>query len=334
MKNTDFLSVSSYIRVQEKRVLNGSALDRVVEAETMEDALHMLTQNSDYDFNLLERVEDYEESVRAEQRRVFKMVYDLCKAFPSVVEVIGCKYDYHNVKVAIRANYLDQRYGAPYIEATPVAPEAIVRVVEKFDTKANLPKHILQAVRVGKAAFAEHENPQDLDISLDKEMYAYMLEQAKQTESKLIIGYVQQLIDFYNFKTLVRVKSMEKGSSFLARALIPGGKTDMDLFKTSYSKTINALVASFVYKDYGAVVKAGMEVFERERKYAELEKLVDNYMLEYLQAAKRIPFGPEVPFAYLLAKENELRQVRILLACKQNQIPAEILKERLRDNYV
>jgi V/A-type H+-transporting ATPase subunit C len=46
-----------------------------------------------------------------------------------------------------------------------------------------------------------------------------------------------------------------------------------------------------------------------------------------------VPYGPETVFAYIAAKENEIRQARIILTCKANGVSPDVLRERLRDNY-
>lgn len=335
MKNTDFLSMSSYVRVQEKRLLDKGSIERVADAPSTGEALRMLSQNTDYDFGALRRPEDYEIVIRAELRRAYKMAYEVSRGIcPVLPEILGCKYDYHNVKVALKAKFLGQKVNTPWVEATPIPPQDIEKLVEKYDTKSSLPPYILQAVAAGNEAFEKSQNPQDIDIVLDKLMYAHMLELAQGLGNDFITGYVKSAIDFYNLKTLMRVKGMQKGTAFLSDCMAEGGNTDPSFFLQSYSKTAGALSLAFAFKSYGEEVKAGVDAYERTGNYAELERLLDNYLMGYAKDAKRVSFGPEILFTYLVSKENEIRQIRIVVACKQNQIGSEILKERLRDNYV
>ena len=44
--------------------------------------------------------------------------------------------------------------------------------------------------------------------------------------------------------------------------------------------------------------------------------------------------GPEPVIAYLLAKENEIKIIRIIMVGKINRLPTEEIRERLRDVYV
>ncbi|MDK2799758.1 MAG: V/A-type H+/Na+-transporting ATPase subunit [Clostridiales bacterium] len=45
-------------------------------------------------------------------------------------------------------------------------------------------------------------------------------------------------------------------------------------------------------------------------------------------------FGIEPLVAYLMAKENEIKIVRIIMVGKINNISNEIIRERLREAYV
>lgn len=332
MKDTDFLSMTTYVRVQEKKLLDRAAIDRVSDAANVRDALRLITQHSAYDFGALRRPEDYETVVKAELRGTYQMAYRIAANIPELPEILGCKYDYHNVKVALKAKYLGQE-GGPYVEATPVEPSLIAKVVAKYDSKANLPLNLHAAIQAGSAAYERAENPQDIDIALDQLQYAHMLALAARIESAFITGYVRALIDFYNVRTLMRVKNMQKGTAFLAECLVPGGNADPAFFLQNYGKSGGALALAFAFKSFGGEVKAGVEAYEKSGNFAELERLLDNSLIHYVRGAKRISFGPEVLFAYLVSKENEIRQIRIVVACKQNQIPSEVLKERLRDNY-
>lgn len=64
------------------------------------------------------------------------------------------------------------------------------------------------------------------------------------------------------------------------------------------------------------------------------ELFCDNYLMDYIKNAKYIPYGAEVPMAYLLAKETEYKVVSMILAGRQTGLSANSIKERLRALYV
>ena len=64
------------------------------------------------------------------------------------------------------------------------------------------------------------------------------------------------------------------------------------------------------------------------------ERWCDNRIIETIKPQKYNPFtvGPIV--AYILARLNEIKTVRIILTCKLNRLPEEAIRERVREMYV
>jgi V/A-type H+-transporting ATPase subunit C len=127
---------------------------------------------------------------------------------------------------------------------------------------------------------------------------------------------------------------MKKPAAFVSGCVIPGGSVDESFYAANYNKAPSALAQSGFYKSFGAALKKGVEEFEKSGNFSQLERLLDNYLIGETKKAKYITYGPEIVYAYLFSKENEIRQVRILLAGKRNGIRPDALKERLRECYV
>ena len=65
-----------------------------------------------------------------------------------------------------------------------------------------------------------------------------------------------------------------------------------------------------------------------------MEKLCDNLKVRYAKGAQFITAGIEPIAAFYVAKEMELKNLRMVLTGKLVGIPEETLKERLREAYV
>ena len=78
--------------------------------------------------------------------------------------------------------------------------------------------------------------------------------------------------------------------------------------------------------------KEGAELFKKS--FSDFEKWCDNLKLRYVKKMKNNCFGFEPILAFLIGKEFEIQTVRIILAGKENSVPSEIIRERLRDMYV
>ncbi|MBA7667994.1 hypothetical protein ES703_76097 [subsurface metagenome] len=66
----------------------------------------------------------------------------------------------------------------------------------------------------------------------------------------------------------------------------------------------------------------------------ELELSCDNFLLEYVKKTKLVTAGLEVLIAYLIAKENEIKLLRSILTGKINEIPVQMIRERMRETFI
>lgn len=333
MNSQDFVELSAYIRLLEKRLLSAAAIARILEASGSKEVLRQISQNSGYDFTVLKRSEDYEGVLRESLLDLYAFMY---KESPrrEVVDIAAAKYDFHNLKVMLKARYggVDAKTEELLINVSSQSPEA-------FDGLAagnldGVSDYLAAAVLETAEMFEDGEaDPQVIDVVADRHMFKRMLDLCEIVGSGFIEEYVRLSIDFHNIKTMFRVINMKKGPRFLAESLVAGGKTDMSFFCGQYDKTPEAIASALYYKYFGDMVKNGVEGLLVNHNLSKLEKLLDDRLVEHIRGAKYIAFGPEVPFAYILSKENEIRQIRILVTCANVGLRPEAARERLRENY-
>jgi V/A-type H+-transporting ATPase subunit C len=260
------------------------------------------------------------------------MLYKISKN-KDLIDILSLKYDFHNLKTAVKAKFLGIDAVGVYSDAGAISVAEIKKYLAEPKRTGDLPDFIYDAADAVLKAFEDHSDPQEIDILLDKKLFEQMLVLCDEIQNDFITEYVRLSIDFYNIKTLLRVKNMQKGTRFLGECLVPGGKADKSYFLENYDKSPDTLAQVFYYKYFGDTVKQGMESYAKTGNFSDLEKLFDNYLIEYVKKSKYIPYGPEVLFAYIVSKENEIRQIRILMTAKINNIGTDVIKERLRDNY-
>ena len=333
MRIENFVESSSYIRVMEKRLLGSDSIRRISEAPDTSETLKQISGNSSYDFSSLNRTEDYETVLKQELEDTYRLLYKISPQ-KAVVDILAAKYIFYNSKVAMKAKYTGKSADYLFSPITEPAGSVLTEYIRNGEQSEFIPEYIKQAVRDAENAYEEAKDPQDIDIILDTHMFRHMLLLCGEVKNGFITEYTKMCVDFHNIKALMRIKSMDKGTRFLNKCLVSGGLTDTEFFLSHYDKSPDVIASVFYYKYFGDMMKKGIETYNRTGNFSELEKLFDDYLIEYTKKSKYIAFGPEVLFTYLLSKENEIRQVRILITCKNNGIRTETLRERLRDNYV
>ena len=64
------------------------------------------------------------------------------------------------------------------------------------------------------------------------------------------------------------------------------------------------------------------------------ERWCDNRIIETIRPQKMNPFSVGPLVAYVIARQNEIKTVRIILTCKQNGLSDDSIRERVREMYV
>ena len=143
------------------------------------------------------------------------------------------------------------------------------------------------------------------------------------------------MIDFINIRTFIRCKRQEQDISVLKEALIQDGYIDIDDISSYFYKEIEDLVNTHKNSKIGKILFLGLKGYNETGRLLLFEKYMENYLTNLLkERVKRMPYGPEIIFAYVHAKEIEIKNLRIALVGRANGLSPDFIKERLRETYV
>ncbi|MBE6048194.1 MAG: V-type ATP synthase subunit C [Clostridium sp.] len=333
MDKMKFTQVIPRLRVLETRLLDKAKIDRMIDSNSAEESLKVL-QETEYSnvMSNVKRAEDYEYMLSAELKRVYHEVYSMTPV-KALVDIMSIKYDYHNIKVILKGMFLKKDFSHMFMELG-VIDAAKMKVDIETNNFSNLPSTMRKAIEETIEDFNSKKDPQRIDVILDNYMFKNMRELAKELDDVFTSKYVSALIDLTNLKTLLRVKKQNKDRDFLLSLVIEGGSIDKDVLVALLSDSVENIASKLSYTNYEEVLKLGVEDFAQTGSAGLLEKLVDNYIMDLMKAAKMVPFGGEPLLAYIYAKETEIKVIRIIMVGKLNNIAGEVIRERLRDIYV
>lgn len=333
MNPMQFTQVIPRLRVLETRLLDKAKIDRMIDGDSANEALKVL-QESEYAGVMtgVKRPEDYEMVLARELKRVYELMYD-ASPVKSLVDIMGIKYDYHNIKVILKGMFLQKDFSHMLIPVGMIDLQTLKHSIEN-NNLGDLNETMKEGIIKAKEVFEETKDPQAIDILLDNTMFKEMREIAKQIDDKFVDKYVKVTIDSTNIKTLLRVKKQKKDKDFLEEVIIEGGEIDKDTLISMLHDAPENISNKLAFTNYGEMIKLGIEDFTKSGSVNELERLVDNYIMNMMKEAKYIPFGVEPLLAYIYAKETEIKIVRIIMVGKLNNISGEVIRERLRDIYV
>lgn len=332
IKDTDYLFSTARVRSVEKNMLTRERAEKMIDAKTTSDALRVLDDIGYGHGSEAVDPNNYEELLTEEHKKTYDFITSIAPELEHF-NMFLFPYDYHNLKVIMKAEYLGIDASDSLVDTGSIDLKVLKFSVKERDFSA-LTENMEKALKEIIETFPKTNDPQLIDIILDKYCYDEMLSSAEKTKSDFIINYVKMQIDAINLKTYVRLKKMNKSWDFFTKVFLHGGNIHEQVFIKSYDEPFEKFAEQLSAYDYKEKFLEGTSALVDTGMFTTLEKLLDNKLIQYIKNAKYVPFGIEPLVGYLLAKDNEIKIARIILAGKLAGISPELLRERLRETYV
>lgn len=333
MDREKFIQSSTTTRVIEKKLLDKVQLDRLIEASDIKEALNFLSDSVYQPYiNKLKRPEDYEEALGKELKNSYDYMYSI-SPMGEVIDLMAYKYDYHNIKVLLKEKLYKYYAEDMYVN---LGNADVNELKIKLNSGDKFIADDIFSIAVREAIdedFTKNDS-QDIDLFIDGKYFEEMNRLAESLESEFFMQYVEDLIDFTNIRTLLRYKRKGDNVDYLNKLIIAGGTISKDKYKDYLHQDIdensNLFKSSRIYYS----LKSAMAEYASTGNLSKFEKQMDDYLMGKAKESKKITYGPEVLFAYLVAKETEIKNLRIIFISKMNGLSSDFIRERLRDSYV
>ena len=325
-KDTDYLTISAYLRAKEARMLDSTGFDRLLSSASFEDAAHILSEFG-YGTFPSKDMKSVNEVLNTRRGDAYAEILDNEAARP-LIEIFARKYDYHNVKVMVKAQALSTDGSALLSDGGTVDKQTFA---ELWNQEEGLPSPLRETADSAKALMAGSGDPQLVDIAVDKAYFAEILRIAKATRIPFIVGYVNALRDSANLRTAVRCIRMGRSGMFLNDALIDGSAVDTQ--KICEEMTPAAIREAYSGTGFEAAAALAEQAVSSDSVTA-LERACDEAVNAHLATSILVGFGAEVVLSYLVELENEITSVRMILSGKLSGIAPEQIRERLGGDHV
>jgi V/A-type H+-transporting ATPase subunit C len=198
--------------------------------------------------------------------------------------------------------------------------------------RGSLPKPMAAVMGEAVGILSRTGDPQLADTAADKAYFAEMLAESGEAGGEFLTGYVRLLIDSANLRVFTRAARTGRDAGFLAASLIDGGRASVDELVKLFPSAdeLGAVFGDQPLKKAAALAREAAAGGEQTR--FELE--CDNAALAWFDSARYIAFGPTVVIAYLAQLEWEITAARMILTGRLSGMAPEVIRERLRENFV
>lgn len=321
MTDNDYVYAVARIRSKELSLLNAQAIEQLMACKTYEECLHFLA-----DKGWGTAASGAEEMLAAEREKTWDLIGGMVDDM-SVFDVFLYGNDFHNLKAAVKQVCTQTQVPQIYIKHGTVEPEMILNAVKEHDF-TKLPERMRAA---GEEAFQTLLHTQDgqlCDVIIDKAALEAISEAGTKSGNEVIEKYAELTVVSADIKIAVRAAKTGKNLEFLERALAECRTLDTKKLARAAVTGMDAIFECLEVTPYAGAIDA------IKKSVSAFERWCDNLIIEYIRPQKYNPFSIAPLAAYILARENEIKTVRIILSGKLNHLSEESIRERLREMYV
>lgn len=325
---TDFLYASARIRALEAKLIGREQLLALCSG-TEDDVLSALAEAAGVSPAARGSELDPEDALLTVLKEGVAMV-SASVPTPAITHFIEYPYDCHNIKVYLKCSILGIDPTAFFIDAGSLPVKALIAALQE-NNLAPLPKQMAAATLAAKEAYAKTGDPREIDFLLDRALFADLLEEASDFPlAKDLVSARADLTNLLICLRLLRGNGKETTAALFQKSMLPAGTLSEEFFLTGLGEGERALLSRIATKTPYATVANGAD----KCTLAEIEKRADDYITARLKEVKRMPFGAEIPLAYLYALEGAVKNLRIILSGKQAGLATDALLARVREGYV
>ena len=323
MNDLEYTYAVARIRALEASLLTDSVIDQLVNCQNEEQCLEILSEKGwgDHETGM-----DAAAMLKKEEEKTWQVIREVAPDLV-VFDVLSYSKLYHNLKAAIKEVCTEGHHEHIFYDDCSIPGAAMMEIVrnKEFD---RLPGNAPAAAQEAYEALLHTRDGQLCDVIIDRAALEAIYEAGKNAKEEIIRNYAESTVAIADIKIAVRCQKTGKSMDFMKRAMAECQSVSVEqLSKAALSgpEAISEYLAGTTYAEGAKALEESPSAFER---------WCDNRMMETIRPQKYNAFSVGPLVAYLLARENEIKTVRIILTGKQNDFPEEAIRERVREMYV
>lgn len=328
--NHNYAYINGRIRALETRLITPNLVERMIDAETPEKTFRILNDITFLSGSLGEyEAADFQKVLVLGLQKMVRL-FGKMAPYPEVLEFLWIKYDFHNLKVVLKANLTGRGFADVSHALIDLGGRSKAEWEEYLGSGKITPltRDMMETIEEARQHYEQNKNPQAVDFIIDKHYLQEMLAMAESLKSPLLVHYLKRLIDFTNLRTALRCYLLKWERATTEYLFIEGGHVWKEAF-LAYDKGAAALRQALERKMHSDDLLTVLDTYLQEKNLLAAEKKITELQQEFMREAGKISFGPEPVFAFFWRFENHLQILRSILVGKLNKLPAEEIQKQL-----
>ncbi|MDD3362036.1 MAG: V-type ATPase subunit [Hespellia sp.] len=323
MTDTNYTYAVARIRALEVTLFSNATIDQLMACRTYEECLQFIADKGwgDSDTGL-----NAEAMLTREEEKIWEVMREM-RVDMSVFDVLSYPNQFHNLKAAIKEVCTETVNPGIFYDDCEIGGEEMLEIIRNKDF-IRLPDNMQAAAKEAYDTLLHTRDGQLCDVIIDRATMEAVYEAGRQAKDDIMKNYAEDTVAIADIKIAVRSAKTAKSIEFMRRAMAQCASLSVD----QLSKAALAGEAAIAEYLLGTAYAGGAEALKESP--SAFERWCDNRVIQTIQPQKYKAFtiGPLV--AYVLARQNEIKTVRIILSGKQNGFPDDAIRERVREMYV
>ncbi len=311
------------IRALEVSLFSNSGIDQLMACQTYEQCLQLLSEKGWGD---TETGLNAEAMLSREEEKIWEIVKELHIPMETF-NVLSYPKLFHNLKAAIKEVCTEEMERHIFYDDVSIPGEEMLAIVKEkeFD---RLPKEMQEAAGEAYESLLHTRDGQMCDVIIDRAALEAIKKAGREAKDAIIKDYAESTVAVADIKIAVRSAKTAKSLDFMNRAMAECDSLSVGQLSKA------ALGGMDAVREY----LQGTEYTEGADALAEspsaFERWCDNRIIQTISPQKYKAFGIGPVVAYVIARQNEIKTVRIILSGKQNGLSDESIRVRVREMYV
>lgn len=322
MAENQYIYAVARVRSREQSLLTEAFFSQLVQAADYNACMRLLKEKGWG----AETALDPEDMLAAQREKTWSFLKEIV-GDTSIFNVFLYGNDYHNLKAAIKEAYTGKDFPDLYMKEGAVDYRVIRKAAAENDFQA-LPEGMRGCAAEAAKVLAHTGDGQLCDVIIDQGALTAIRQAGEASGDDFLKLYGELTAAAGDIRIAVRAARTGKDEAFLGRALADCRTLNKEELIRAAAKG-EAAVADYLekteYREAAGELRKSVRAFEI---------WCDNLLMRRIRPQIHNPFGLGPLAAYILARENEGKMVRIILSGKRNGLGEDVIRERMRETYV
>ena len=313
----------SSAHVYEKYFFSRNEIDKLLSVPSYDAVIYALREKG---WDIPEDIKNIEKITELEMNRMWNLIKETVPD-KSLFECLVLSNDFHNLKAGIKC-FLSKRDTNMYFVTPSLIPEDLLQNAIENGEYESLPELYGTLGKEISGMLEKTGDGMTADVLIDKMCLDTMAKTAASSGVQMLKDIMGFLVASTNIKIVYRAIKTGRDKVFCEKALSTAEcSLDREKLIEMSEKSVEEFLAYLAETPYA---EGGKLLSDSPADY---EKWVDDRITGMVLPVKNSPLGPEPVIGFFIGKSVEVKNIRVILSAKLNNLPIEALTTRLRRVY-